>query len=606
MGKFRNLVDTPAGMDEFRRRYNIPNDVTLTLAAVDADRSCTSTTMPFSIASIVEGGVRFPLNPLLRRFFSYFELTPMQISMNTLRVINGVSVLNDLLDLDLGIWDILHCYSLCRNKGGKNYYVKVRSLDLQLVTELPDNDKHCSDFLQVGGNWEFAAEEVGRSKRVPRENGHPGSKKLKRRPEKEHPRDIKVALRYEDRSASHLLNYVRTYRHVLQRKPKVNNFSRDSLEIETEEQVGQTAGASSSAVVCSSSGSLSRGYSPSPDLASEMARRQKLNLDALVFGSDDEDLLAVSTVDTRVSSPPMERSKGGKKDVVVPPPPVATLALPADRASKRKRSKGKEVAGGSHEQGSVEEWVPPLEHNGRAITTSDSTIYSSDLAFDLSKTLLLPLDMAEQNISSDVLIKGSVQMLTACIQRMHIMDERRHREEQEKVKTINMLADADMSLKAAGEDIKKMEDAKKKAEALMFMAERRAVDADVALKSLKANYQRMVDEAEQRGYDEAEKTYSEEILKLRDKIFTKGWTGALRAAKVEEDSLLYDIDDIPVPSKTAARVRMRRPRQGGATDVDPSGLSPFLPSSSLVRQTVNPTEEEHREDGHYEEEQREE
>lgn len=66
MGKFRNLVDTPAGMDEFRRRYNIPNDVTLTLAAVDADRSCISTTMPFSIASIVEGGVRFPLNPLLR------------------------------------------------------------------------------------------------------------------------------------------------------------------------------------------------------------------------------------------------------------------------------------------------------------------------------------------------------------------------------------------------------------------------------------------------------------------------------------------------------------------------------------------------------------
>ncbi|GMP67178.1 hypothetical protein CsSME_00027256 [Camellia sinensis var. sinensis] len=337
-----------------------------------------------------------------------------------------------------------------------------------------------------------------------------------------------------------------------------------------------------------------------------MARRQKLNLDALVFGSDDEDLLAVSTVDTRVSSPPMERSKGGKKDVVVPPPPIATLALPADRASKRKRSKGKEVAGGSHEQGSVEEWVPPLEHNGRAITTSDSTIYSSDLAFDLSKTLLLPLDMAEQNISSDVLIKGSVQMLTACIQRMHIMDERRHRDEQERVKTINMLADADMSLKATGEDIKEMKDAKKKAEALMFMAERRAADANAALKSLKSNYQGMVDEAEQRGYDEAEKTYSEEILKLRDKIFTKGWTGALRAAKVEEASPLYNIDDIPVPSKTAARVRMRRPRQGGATDVDPSGLSPFLPSSSLVRQIVIPTEEEHRKDGHYEEEQREE
>ncbi|GMP65456.1 hypothetical protein CsSME_00026235 [Camellia sinensis var. sinensis] len=178
--------------------------------------------------------------------------------------------------------------------------------------------------------------------------------------------------------------------------------------------------------------------------------------------------------------------------------------------------------------------------------------------------------MVEQNISSDVLIKGSVHMLTACIQRMHIIDEMRHREEQERVKTINMLANADMSLKTAREDLKEMEDAKKNVEALMFMSEGGATDADATLKSLKANYQRMVDEAEQRGYDEAEKTYSEEILKLRDKIFTKGWTGALRSAKVKEASPLYDIDDIPVPSKTAAKVKRRRSREAGAMDVDHS------------------------------------
>ena len=115
---------------------------------------------------------------------------------------------------------------------------------------------------------------------------------------------------------------------------------RDLLEIETEEQVGHTTRAFSSAIVCSSSGSLSRGYSLSPNLANKMAHCQKLNLDASVFGSDAEDLLAILTVDTRVPSPPIERAKGGKKHVVVPPPPVATLALPADRASKRKRSNG--------------------------------------------------------------------------------------------------------------------------------------------------------------------------------------------------------------------------------------------------------------------------
>ncbi|GMP42947.1 hypothetical protein CsSME_00012507 [Camellia sinensis var. sinensis] len=151
-----------------------------------------------------------------------------------------------------------------------------------------------------------------------------------------------------------------------------------------------------------------------------------------------------------------------------------------------------------------------------------------------------------------------------------------------------------------------MEDAKKNTEALMFMAKWWATDVDAALKSLKANYQGMVDEAEQRGYDEAEKTYSEEILKLRGKIFTKGWTGALRVAKVEEASPLYDIHDIPIPSKTKTRVRKRRSQGAGATDVDPSDLSPLLPGSSLVGRTVDPTEEEHCEEGHCKEEQREE
>ncbi|GMP94452.1 hypothetical protein CsSME_00043911 [Camellia sinensis var. sinensis] len=59
MGKFRNLVDTLAGMDEFCQRYHISNDVMLTLAMADADRLCMSTTMPFSIAFIVEGVLGF-------------------------------------------------------------------------------------------------------------------------------------------------------------------------------------------------------------------------------------------------------------------------------------------------------------------------------------------------------------------------------------------------------------------------------------------------------------------------------------------------------------------------------------------------------------------
>ena len=36
MGKYRFLVETPGGLAEFRRDYNIPDDVHLTLAKKDA------------------------------------------------------------------------------------------------------------------------------------------------------------------------------------------------------------------------------------------------------------------------------------------------------------------------------------------------------------------------------------------------------------------------------------------------------------------------------------------------------------------------------------------------------------------------------------------
>ena len=78
----------------FRLDYNIPHDVTLSLAKVDAKRMGTRNTVAFPIAAIVEGGVRFPLDPLVRRFLHQVQLTPMQVSVNLFRVVCGVSALN--------------------------------------------------------------------------------------------------------------------------------------------------------------------------------------------------------------------------------------------------------------------------------------------------------------------------------------------------------------------------------------------------------------------------------------------------------------------------------------------------------------------------------
>ncbi|GMP72735.1 hypothetical protein CsSME_00030663 [Camellia sinensis var. sinensis] len=71
------------------------------------------------------------------------------------------------------------------------------------------------------------------------------------------------------------------------------------------------------------------------------------------------------------------------------------------RAKKRRRETGKAVIREASEDPVKDElfekWESPMLHQGRPISTSDSVIASGDFAFDLTKTLLMPVDMADHN-----------------------------------------------------------------------------------------------------------------------------------------------------------------------------------------------------------------
>lgn len=103
-GRFRRLCETPAAMDEFRRKYNILDNVVLSLAPLDAIRENSSWDRAhIPIVAIVEGGVRFPLHPLLRHVLNWYHLTPMQVSANVFRLIMGTVALNEILGTNLGL-----------------------------------------------------------------------------------------------------------------------------------------------------------------------------------------------------------------------------------------------------------------------------------------------------------------------------------------------------------------------------------------------------------------------------------------------------------------------------------------------------------------------
>ena len=107
----------------------------------------------FPLMSILEGRIRFPIDPLLLNTLRYYGLSPDQLPPNFYRVVSCVSRLNQMFGLQLDHHDINHMYSLCGKKKS-NYYLNVRDMRVQLISCLPDSNRNSArEYVQVHGNW---------------------------------------------------------------------------------------------------------------------------------------------------------------------------------------------------------------------------------------------------------------------------------------------------------------------------------------------------------------------------------------------------------------------------------------------------------------------
>ena len=103
--------------------------------------------------TILEGGVRFPVDPLLTNTLRYYGLCLDQLPPNFYRAVSCVSKLNHTFDLQLDHHDINHMYSLCGNKSS-NYYLKTRDNRVRLISCLPDSNRNSAgEFVRVRSNW---------------------------------------------------------------------------------------------------------------------------------------------------------------------------------------------------------------------------------------------------------------------------------------------------------------------------------------------------------------------------------------------------------------------------------------------------------------------
>ena len=135
-------MDTPTSLAIFRQKFDIPGDVEVAYcheSEIALHRG--QGTAFFPLMAVIEGGVRFPVDPLVVSTLRYYGLCPDQLPPNFYRLVSCISRLNHTFDLQLDHHDINHMYSLCGNKTS-NYYLKTRDNRVRLISCLPYSNRN--------------------------------------------------------------------------------------------------------------------------------------------------------------------------------------------------------------------------------------------------------------------------------------------------------------------------------------------------------------------------------------------------------------------------------------------------------------------------------
>ena len=73
----------------FRRLHRIPDNVGLRYVHWSDALPFSAGELLIPVVAVVEGGVCFPMDPLLADFLNYFSLSPTQVNPNIFRIMMG-------------------------------------------------------------------------------------------------------------------------------------------------------------------------------------------------------------------------------------------------------------------------------------------------------------------------------------------------------------------------------------------------------------------------------------------------------------------------------------------------------------------------------------
>uniref|UniRef100_A0A2N9HW37 Uncharacterized protein n=1 Tax=Fagus sylvatica TaxID=28930 RepID=A0A2N9HW37_FAGSY len=154
--KLARLVNSEASMTRFRELYRVPPSIRLAYCNTSDFPVINRDEILLPIMAVVEGGVRFPLYPLLINFLQIVNATASQVSVNLFQIIMGVVTLNRILGVNLNTGEILRVYQyMCPGEESRTLcHLKAKNVNQKLVNGLPDTNKgYDKDYLRVSGDW---------------------------------------------------------------------------------------------------------------------------------------------------------------------------------------------------------------------------------------------------------------------------------------------------------------------------------------------------------------------------------------------------------------------------------------------------------------------
>uniref|UniRef100_A0A2N9H8T4 Uncharacterized protein n=2 Tax=Fagus sylvatica TaxID=28930 RepID=A0A2N9H8T4_FAGSY len=148
------------GVDGYRRKYQIPEDVVLRIPESD-EVACSSKygDVAFYEADF-NAGVRFPLQPLMRELLDHLNLAPGQLAPNAWRSVVGSMVMWKVLSNgkdDLTLDELLFCYKPCQIPASPGFWtLSMRQRGLKLIVGNPSSNREWKDnyVFVCGDNWE--------------------------------------------------------------------------------------------------------------------------------------------------------------------------------------------------------------------------------------------------------------------------------------------------------------------------------------------------------------------------------------------------------------------------------------------------------------------